>query len=127
MIWYRTRWNAGGKNCRHGNVAATCAHGCLASCTTCISISYAAHLCRQRRSTKAHRSQQFAQRNRTDWKCAIWNPRCVRCRQNRGKLFCWSHWKKCHTTKRSEEHTSELQSLMSISYAVFCLKKKNTN
>src|SRR3546814_5077220 len=29
--------------------------------------------------------------------------------------------------KRSEEHTSELQSLMRISYAVFCLKKKNTS
>src|SRR3546814_2815155 len=28
---------------------------------------------------------------------------------------------------RSEEHTSELQSLMRISYAVFCLQKKNTN
>src|SRR3546814_3608498 len=28
-------------------------------------------------------------------------------------------------TSRSEEHTSELQSLMRISYAVFCLKKKN--
>src|SRR3546814_7154610 len=31
------------------------------------------------------------------------------------------------TTARSEEHTSELQSLMRISYAVFCLKKKKTN
>src|SRR3546814_8855880 len=32
------------------------------------------------------------------------------------------------TSIRSEEHTSELQSLMRISYAVFCLKKKkNTN
>src|SRR3546814_2362584 len=30
------------------------------------------------------------------------------------------------TDRRSEEHTSELQSLMRISYAVFCLKKKNT-
>src|SRR3546814_5453850 len=33
-----------------------------------------------------------------------------------------------HSTRkriRSEEHTSELQSLMRISYAVFCLKKKN--
>src|SRR3546814_4674790 len=30
------------------------------------------------------------------------------------------------TRKRSEEHTSELQSLMRISYAVFCLKKKKT-
>src|SRR3546814_5470051 len=29
------------------------------------------------------------------------------------------------STVRSEEHTSELQSLMRISYAVFCLKKKN--
>src|SRR3546814_8209453 len=29
--------------------------------------------------------------------------------------------------ERSEEHTSELQSLMRISYAVFCLKKKNTH
>src|SRR3546814_3297594 len=29
--------------------------------------------------------------------------------------------------QRSEEHTSELQSLMRISYAVFCLKKKNNN
>src|SRR3546814_5503778 len=28
---------------------------------------------------------------------------------------------------RSEEHTSELQSLMRISYAVFCLKKNNTH
>src|SRR3546814_4580422 len=38
---------------------------------------------------------------------------------------------RCHrttakTVKRSEEHTSELQSLMRISYAVFCLKKKKT-
>src|SRR3546814_8957043 len=30
------------------------------------------------------------------------------------------------TEERSEEHTSELQSLMRISYAVFCLKKKKT-
>src|SRR3546814_6782335 len=31
------------------------------------------------------------------------------------------------TNSRSEEHTSELQSLMRISYAVFCLKKKTTH
>src|SRR3546814_3727905 len=30
-----------------------------------------------------------------------------------------------HAEHRSEEHTSELQSLMRISYAVFCLNKKN--
>src|SRR3546814_2234276 len=35
---------------------------------------------------------------------------------------------RCHAQGgRSEEHTSELQSLMSISYAVFCLKKKTLN
>src|SRR3546814_7104354 len=33
------------------------------------------------------------------------------------------HWR--GGVERSEEHTSELQSLMRISYAVFCLKKKN--
>src|SRR3546814_10673086 len=35
-------------------------------------------------------------------------------------------WDKLRTDPRSEEHTSELQSLTRISYAVFCLKKKNT-
>src|SRR3546814_4885074 len=36
-------------------------------------------------------------------------------------------WMSAVSTSRSEEHTSELQSLMRISYAVFCLKKKNTS
>src|SRR3546814_5422039 len=36
------------------------------------------------------------------------------------RLMPWDH-----VPGRSEEHTSELQSLMRISYAVFCLKKKN--
>src|SRR3546814_1609895 len=35
--------------------------------------------------------------------------------------------RKYFVTARSEEHTSELQSLMRISYAVFCLKKKKHN
>src|SRR3546814_5223449 len=35
-------------------------------------------------------------------------------------------WSRYEGACRSEEHTSELQSLMRISYAVFCLKKKNT-
>src|SRR3546814_9128214 len=38
--------------------------------------------------------------------------------------FAGEHGNFCR--KRSEEHTSELQSLMRISYAVFCLKKKKT-
>src|SRR3546814_7696889 len=33
-------------------------------------------------------------------------------------------WTEAQSSGRSEEHTSELQSLMRISYAVFCLKKK---
>src|SRR3546814_9561194 len=33
-------------------------------------------------------------------------------------------WRGLDGARRSEEHTSELQSLMRISYAVFCLKKK---
>src|SRR3546814_1867772 len=37
-----------------------------------------------------------------------------------------AHLKSNKIFSRSEEHTSELQSLMRISYAVFCLKKKNT-
>src|SRR3546814_5475643 len=36
-------------------------------------------------------------------------------------------WSACAEENRSEEHTSELQSLMRISYAVFCLKKKKIN
>src|SRR3546814_1593977 len=40
-------------------------------------------------------------------------------RQRRDRLSC-------QAARRSEEHTSELQSLMRISYAVFCLKKTNT-
>src|SRR3546814_7587223 len=49
-------------------------------------------------------------------------------------LFSISKWPRPRTVtmisrrfRRSEEHTSELQSLMRISYAVFCLKKKNNN
>src|SRR3546814_9746725 len=43
--------------------------------------------------------------------------RCARHSGNQAELYLLP----C----RSEEHTSELQSLMRISYAVFCLKKKN--
>src|SRR3546814_9424138 len=61
-------------------------------------------------------------------------PGCPR----RGSTWRACAWRSCRTTTpgcaipgrspcRSEEHTSELQSLMRISYAVFCLKKKNNN
>src|SRR3546814_7044405 len=49
-------------------------------------------------------------------------------------MIGWAYWVSVWTANvtlavasvRSEEHTSELQSLMRISYAVFCLKNKNT-
>src|SRR3546814_1746267 len=40
------------------------------------------------------------------------------------RLIAQTHPDRGGTEERSEEHTSELQSLMRISYAVFCLKKK---
>src|SRR3546814_20607992 len=65
--------------------------------------------------------------------------RSRRCAPITGRATCasWRTWcavSRCSTARkpsiatssRSEEHTSELQSLMRISYAVFCLKKKNT-
>src|SRR3546814_8682893 len=41
-----------------------------------------------------------------------------------GRLLIQRYWGRYIALIRSEEHTSELQSLMRISYAVFCLKKK---
>src|SRR3546814_5610181 len=48
-------------------------------------------------------------------------PRC------HGKARRRSVLRQTAAARRSEEHTSELQSLMRISYAVFCLKKKKTH
>src|SRR3546814_2149392 len=51
----------------------------------------------------------------------------VQCFQQQGHalLACHGRGLAQIVDQRSEEHTSELQSLMRISYAVFCLKKKN--
>src|SRR3546814_2902094 len=48
-------------------------------------------------------------------------------RNRRRALPLWRRAPVAPRRARSEEHTSELQSLMRISYAVFCLKKKKTN
>src|SRR3546814_436594 len=61
------------------------------------------------------------------------DPNGVERRRRRLQHYCPAAWAICHGLPgsepfplgRSEEHTSELQSLMRISYAVFCLKKKN--
>src|SRR3546814_2710142 len=47
------------------------------------------------------------------------------CETRRDEVIRHVQEKYGHDHVRSEEHTSELQSLMRISYAVFCLKKKN--
>src|SRR3546814_5637893 len=60
--------------------------------------------------TGAARRYRRVPRRRRRSSCCHTPFRCVRSRRSRS---------------RSEEHTSELQSLMRISYAVFCLKKKN--
>src|SRR3546814_6605660 len=54
---------------------------------------------------------------------------CLRIRAHdiAGRKWSEPNYPLGYTSYRSEEHTSELQSLMRISYAVFCLKKKNTN
>src|SRR3546814_1017561 len=59
--------------------------------------------------------------------CAWWPPPAdVPVRSCRRLLLRCSSRTEAQQMTRSEEHTSELQSLMRISYAVFCLKKKKT-
>src|SRR3546814_7639885 len=56
-------------------------------------------------------------------------PSILRARLERGEIVDESGMPQAPDSSylaRSEEHTSELQSLMRISYAVFCLKKKKT-
>src|SRR3546814_4998983 len=54
---------------------------------------------------------------------------CLDDRDREQPFFLWLSFAEPHNPYqvRSEEHTSELQSLMRISYAVFCLKKKKNN
>src|SRR3546814_9681634 len=63
-------------------------------------------------------AQLSAQRMHTSAQCFIWASSPMRSHD------C-AHLRQT-SAQRSEEHTSELQSLMRISYAVFCLKKKKT-
>src|SRR3546814_5036574 len=60
--------------------------------------------------------------------CSILSARTMKSRRvsaaRAAKRLCCSTLRTEKAAQRSEEHTSELQSLMRISYAVFCLKKK---
>src|SRR3546814_3872560 len=58
------------------------------------------------------------------WRSARNDPANIRCNSARTRSACRMI---LFAPNRSEEHTSELQSLMRISYAVFCLKKKKNN
>src|SRR3546814_7838276 len=53
--------------------------------------------------------------------------RRTRLDRRRAATFQRTHGNRSEGLPRSEEHTSELQSLMRISYAVFCLKKKKNH
>src|SRR3546814_3039898 len=57
---------------------------------------------------------------RTPFKNMKFQPLAIDVEQTKKRYY------RCSFNARSEEHTSELQSLMRISYAVFCLKKKST-
>src|SRR3546814_3785659 len=68
------------------------------------------------RSHRAHRASRCAS-------CRPTRDRGRGCRRSRPAATP-ARPRGCEARSRSEEHTSELQSLMRISYAVFCLKKK---
>src|SRR3546814_8251508 len=65
---------------------------------------------------------------RLQQQAAIFNPLLIHAHGalvDHAVAFCIARYQPGFLQCRSEEHTSELQSLMRISYAVFCLKKKN--
>src|SRR3546814_6671115 len=70
----------------------------------------------------AKTTQLFGQRHFRYTKDGCWLFLPTQCQQQRQPVLSNA----IRDSNRSEEHTSELQSLMRISYAVFCLKKKNT-
>src|SRR3546814_3602188 len=57
----------------------------------------------------------------------VWDQLCSYALQKKSDATDPDRARRFVAAKRSEEHTSELQSLMRISYAVFCLKKKKRN
>src|SRR3546814_7110204 len=79
-----------------------------------------------RRSGTAHRKSVQHERHELPWPDPIdQNADAHRHENDQGNIV---HMQlKAQEMNRSEEHTSELQSLMRISYAVFCLKNKKTN
>src|SRR3546814_8299187 len=87
--------------------------GCGTTIGEAPSVRCAARASSRKRRMKGSTSILNAAASRKIWMSPIQPIRSSRCGQSVGT-----------EKKRSEEHTSELQSLMRISYAVFCLKKK---
>src|SRR3546814_8779568 len=85
-------------------------------------MQFLSHSCADWRRNPSHNASSCA----AACKLLRWNIRQVkaRARASRERGRCHSLGVK---SIRSEEHTSELQSLMRISYAVFCLKKKKND
>src|SRR3546814_7732272 len=75
----------------------------------------------ENRLNPLHARQSGPDRNR--WKKVCLNPACFVVSISSGCCFNPLTIQQDAAYRRSEEHTSELQSLMRISYAVFCLKK----
>src|SRR3546814_3273375 len=87
--------------------------------------------------TTLFRSACLPRRKHRTAHCSSWRWKRQAARRRHERRYCRSgclpsagnraaHRKNPSLRGRSEEQTSELQSLMRISYAVFCLKKKNT-
>src|SRR3546814_9554674 len=72
--------------------------------------------------TTLFRSRQFRTRHQQPFPGSEEVPACPGC-----SIYREQSGSRSADTARSEEHTSELQSLMRISYAVFCLKKKKNH
>src|SRR3546814_10294622 len=87
-------------------------------------------LCRSRLGGSGSLSEQFAALNQRLNEGQVFGSRSLQLKQ--GDLVIGNELKASSISvsldngSRSEEHTSELQSLMRISYAVFCLKKNNS-
>src|SRR3546814_2749046 len=78
------------------------------------------------RAQLRHQDQTSHERKKSGFCAAVLQRSADRRRHRAARLFV-DAFQDRHRLDRSEEHTSELQSLMRISYAVFCLKKKKIN
>src|SRR3546814_3557375 len=102
--------------------------------TCCVFIFFFLMIRRPPRSTRTDTLFPYTTLFRSDWDYADGpnrTPRAVRATARErlhsgGRARHRGRRRRGDAVGRSEEHTSELQSLMRISYAVFCLKKKNT-